>query len=149
MDTEDFYFSIYLDDNGQVGDLYYEKDVTSKNITYLNAYPAINVPYDKLFLFSYEFDLGSIKLLADQQYWVGVSPYSELTIASVYGSEVGDSRMMFWSSNLDQHASYPFHDGSDDMAMQLRGSPVPEPATMLLFGIGIVGLVGVRFRKKL
>jgi hypothetical protein len=28
------------------------------------------------------------------------------------------------------------------------GDPVPEPATMLLLGIGIVGLVGTRLRKK-
>lgn len=30
----------------------------------------------------------------------------------------------------------------------MAGSPVPEPTTMLLFGTGLVGLVGSRFRKK-
>ena len=53
-----------------------------------------------------------------------------------------------WSiSNYDCYQSYVFHPGVGLWAFK-ESSPVPEPATMLLFGTGIAGLAGSRLRRK-
>lgn len=41
-----------------------------------------------------------------------------------------------------------FENGGSESFIADPGDPVPEPATMLLFGAGLAGLAGTRFRRK-
>ena len=59
-----------------------------------------------------------------------------ITNGDMYGFDIAFSKDMF----------VPLDSGNE--VINYFGAAVPEPSTMLLFGIGIAGLIGVRFRKK-
>ena len=61
-----------------------------------------------------------------------------------------EGQMVFWFGGWTQNANLDWT-GLYEGNIILEGNevaPVPEPATMLLFGTGLAGLIGIRTRKK-
>ncbi len=77
----------------------------------------------------------------------------------VYGNELGSYYRYFaldlnqilgtgWTE-FDLAAHWTMSCGNDVIAGSVEIAPVPEPATMLLFGTGLVGLAGVARKRKM
>jgi hypothetical protein len=61
---------------------------------------------------------------------------------SFYGTDLAETSLMFSAvGTSDSYGGY-----LDNVS--LTASPVPEPATMLLFGVGLAGLAGTQLRRK-
>lgn len=69
--------------------------------------------------------------------------FEDFSIASAPGGSTGDWEIKW--TNKNGHAQ-----GLSHFSLFVRedGTPVPEPATMLLFGSGLVGLAGYARRRK-
>ena len=138
----DIQWWLFNDNNGDPGAITDSGYGTNLSSTHVGQHPANdNVQFWTL---AFNFDHG-VSVKANNSYWFGLSiqDLGNVGWSNSLTKGYNDARSPNGTFDNWEHTS----SSNSDMSFKLYGEPVPEPATMLLFGAGLAGLVGYRRRQ--